>query len=144
MNIQRLKKGKVNRLVGESGIMVSMTNNWFKVAALFMMVGVILGAFGAHALKSRLSPEALDIYKTAVFYQFVHAVGIFVVAFASVGASGPNHILTFAGISFTIGILIFSGSLYLLALTGIRWIGAFTPLGGLAFILGWGFLLFSE
>ena len=109
-----------------------------------MMLGVILGAFGAHALKSRLSPEALDIYKTAVFYQFVHAIGIFVVAFASAGASGSGRVLTFAGIAFTIGIVVFSGSLYLLAFTGTRWLGAITPLGGLAFILGWSFLLFSK
>lgn len=121
-----------------------MTNTWFKLAALFMMLGVIFGAFGAHALKGRLSPESLDIYKTAVLYQFVHAIGIFVVAFAAAGISGSSRVLTLAGASFTIGILVFSGSLYVMALTGIRWLGALTPVGGLAFILGWAFLLFSR
>lgn len=121
-----------------------MANTWFKLAALFMMLGVVFGAFGAHALKGRLSPESLDIYKTAVFYQFMHAIGIFVVSFTVAGTSGSSRALTLAGASFTIGILVFSGSLYMLALTGIRWLGMFTPVGGLAFILGWAFLLFSR
>jgi len=121
-----------------------MTNTWFKIATLFMMLGVIFGAFGAHALKSRLTPEALEIYKTAVFYQFVHAIGIFVVAFAVAGMSGSSRALTLAGACFTTGTLIFSGSLYILALTGVRWLGAITPVGGLAFILGWAFLLFIK
>ena len=96
-----------------------MPTIWFKIATLFMMLGVILGAFGAHALKGRLLPESLEIYKTAVFYQFIHAIGIFVVWFAGIRAGGSSRVLTISG-----------------------WLGAFTPLGGLAFILGWALLLF--
>jgi uncharacterized membrane protein YgdD (TMEM256/DUF423 family) len=117
-----------------------MANIWFKLAAMFMMVGVILGAFGAHGLKGRLSPEALEIYKTAVLYHFIHAIGLFVVWFAAAQA-GPSRSLALAGVLFTAGILVFSGSLYILSVTGLRWLGAITPLGGIAFILGWFILL---
>jgi uncharacterized membrane protein YgdD (TMEM256/DUF423 family) len=108
-----------------------------------MLLGVAFGAFGAHGLRGRLPAEYLEIYKTAVLYQFIHAIGLFVVAFAE-GASGPSRMLTWAGISFTVGILVFSGSLYLLTLTDTRWLGAITPLGGLAFLLGWVALLFYQ
>jgi len=121
-----------------------MSTIWFKLAAAFMMLGVVFGAFGAHSLKDRLSPESLEIYKTAVFYQFIHALGIFVVWFAGVQAGGSSRVLTLSGVCFTAGILVFSGSLYILAITGARWLGAVTPLGGLAFIIGWALLLFHR
>ena len=100
-----------------------------------MLAGVALGAFGAHALKGRLSPEAMQVYQTAVFYHFVHGLALFVVA--SSVAQDPGGRVRLAGFLFTFGILIFSGSLYTLALTGIRALGALTPIGGLLFLAGW-------
>lgn len=109
---------------------------WFKIAAFGMMSGVLLGAFGAHALKGRLPVERLEAYHTAVLYQFMHALGLFVVALAP-SAPWRKRPADFSGVCFSAGIVLFSGSLYLLALTGIRWIGAFTPVGGFLFIAGW-------
>ncbi len=113
--------------------------NWFfKLGAAFMLAGVVLGAFGAHALKSRLSPESMQIYQTAVLYHFIHALGLFVVAWAF--SVDPSPRIRLAGICLSVGILLFSGSLYALALSGIKVLGAITPLGGLLFIAGWGLL----
>lgn len=100
-----------------------------------MFLGVALGAFGAHALRSRLSEYQLDVYKTAVLYHFIHALGIFVAAFLRTLSADPK--LTAAAICFILGIMLFSGSLYLLAVTGQKWLGAITPLGGLSFLAGW-------
>ena len=99
--------------------------------ALAAAAGVTLGAFGAHALKARLSPAMLDVWQTAVQYHLVHALAMVAIALAARPAFTP------AGWLLGAGILLFSGSLYLLAFTGARWLGAVTPLGGLAFILGW-------
>ena len=99
-------------------------------------LAVSLGAFGAHALKSRLSTEMLEIYQTAVQYHFYHALGLFAVAFMAYllpDAGVPK----WAGWLMLGGIVLFSGSLYVLALTGTRWLGAITPLGGMAFIAAW-------
>lgn len=117
-----------------------MINRWFKIAAFFMMLGVLLGAFGAHALKMRLSPEALEIYQTAVSYQFIHAIALFIVAYV---VSTQKRSVILAGYCFVGGILIFSGSLYFLSLTGIKWIGALTPIGGVLFVAGWALLAFG-
>lgn len=112
-----------------------MTRVFFVLGALLGALGVAAGAFGAHALKQRLSPEMLAVFETGVRYQLVHALALLVVAWAAAHWSGP---WTFAaGWLFAAGVLLFSGSLYALALTGVRWIGAVTPLGGLAFIAGW-------
>ena len=100
-----------------------------------MFLGVGLGAFAAHALRGRLSPEMLQVFETGVRYHFYHALGLFVVAWLS--ESLASHWITWAGIAFVLGIVVFSGSLYLLALTGVRAWGAITPLGGLAFLVGW-------
>ena len=113
-----------------------MANLWFRIAALFMAAGIALGAFGAHALKGRLSPEALQLYHVAEFYQFVHAGGLFIVAWVLTQNPAAAH-ARLAGFAFISGILIFSGSLYLLSITGARWLGALTPVGGLFFIAGW-------
>jgi uncharacterized membrane protein YgdD (TMEM256/DUF423 family) len=113
-------------------------NIWFRVASMFLMAGVGLGAFGAHGLKTRLSVESMQIYQTAVFYHLVHGLGIFAVAWA--WSQRPAGFVRAAGWALCIGIVIFCGSLYLMALTGVRWLGAVTPIGGLAFILGWGIL----
>ena len=105
------------------------------LGCVFMAVGVGLGAFGAHALKARLSPGDLDIFETGVRYQLIHALGLFVVAWAA--TRFPSPWVSSAGWLLTAGILVFSGSLYLLVLTNTRWLGAITPLGGVALVLGW-------
>ncbi|HEX7047409.1 MAG TPA: DUF423 domain-containing protein [Gammaproteobacteria bacterium] len=103
--------------------------------ALLMAAGVVLGAFGAHALKGRLDPEMLAVWQTAVQYHLVHALGMVVIAMAAL--HWQNAQFAIAGWLLLAGILLFSGSLYVLALTEVRWLGAITPLGGVAFILGW-------
>ncbi len=99
-------------------------------------LAVGLGAFGAHGLKARLSPEMMAIFQTAVQYHFVHALGLLVVGLASARAPGSPWFAA-SGWSLVAGLALFSGSLYVLALTEQRWLGAVTPLGGLAFIAGW-------
>ena len=106
--------------------------------AIFMALAVSLGAFGAHALKKVLSPEMLTIYHTGVEYQFYHALGLLIVGLT--GLHIQSKYLSWAGIFLTVGIILFSGSLYALALTGIKGLGAITPLGGVSFIAGWIFL----
>ena len=115
--------------------------NWFGIGAIFAGLGVILGAFGAHALKERLTPEMLAIFETGVRYQMYHALALLAVAWAA--HRWPASSAASAGWCFLAGILIFSGSLYTLALTGITKLGAITPLGGLAFILGWALLAWT-
>ena len=103
--------------------------------AVFMALAVILGAFGAHALKKVLSPEMLTIYHTGVEYQFYHALGLLIIGLT--GFHIQSKYLNWAGLLLTLGIIIFSGSLYVLTLTGIKVLGAITPLGGVSFIVGW-------
>lgn len=103
--------------------------------AIFMTLAVLLGAFGAHALKKILSPDMLAIYQTAVQYQFYHALGLLAVGI--IGLHYPSKWVRLSGIFLTAGIIIFSGSLYVLALSEIKTIGAITPIGGTAFIIGW-------
>jgi uncharacterized membrane protein YgdD (TMEM256/DUF423 family) len=98
-------------------------------------LGVALGAFGAHALKSRLTADDLAIFETAVRYQLFHAVALLGLAAWTDRAAGGK--LVWAARAFGLGVLIFSGSLYLLVLTQQRWLGAITPLGGVALIGGW-------
>jgi uncharacterized membrane protein YgdD (TMEM256/DUF423 family) len=105
------------------------------VGAVLSFLAVAAGAFGAHGLKARLSADLLNTFEIAVRYHFYHALALFVVAWAC--ARWPGSATIAAGWLFVIGILIFSGSLYTLALTGIRWLGAITPIGGLAFLAGW-------
>lgn len=108
---------------------------WFTAGAVLCGVGVALGAFGAHGLRDRLSADLLATYQTGVQYHFIHALALFAVAWASDRWPGPW--VGAAGWLFVAGVVIFSGSLYLLAVTGIRWLGAITPIGGLCFIAGW-------
>jgi len=103
------------------------------VAGTLGLTGVALGAFGAHALKARLGPELLEIYKTGVFYQLVHAVALLAVAGVWARLRAPRATAAL----FVAGVVIFSGSLYLLAISGVRLWGAVTPFGGLAFLAGW-------
>lgn len=110
---------------------------FFRLAALLCFLAVGLGAFGAHALKETLGAHATtEVWKTAVFYHFVHALALLVLA----AVPGASRAVT--GL-FLAGIVLFSGSLYFLALTNIRWLGAITPLGGLCFLAGWAWLVFS-
>jgi uncharacterized membrane protein YgdD (TMEM256/DUF423 family) len=105
------------------------------VAVLLGFVGVALGAFGAHALRAQLAPRDLEIFETAVRYQLVHAVALLGVAWAWTRWPGTGTVL--AGWLFTAGVVIFSGSLYVLVLSGQRGWGAVTPFGGVALLLGW-------
>ena len=114
---------------------------WLRIGGILMFLGVALGAFGAHALKSRLDAYSLDIFKTAVFYHLIHALGIFIVAYLSSLINDPK--IQWAGILFICGIFLFSGSLYLLAITGQKWLGAITPLGGLSFLMAWLLIAFA-
>lgn len=105
------------------------------VAAINMFIAVAAGAFGAHGLKNILSPELLAVWHTAVTYQMVHALGLFAIALLMPRID--STLLPWAGMLMLTGIVIFSGSLYVLSLTGIRIIGAVTPVGGVAFLLAW-------
>ena len=106
------------------------------LGAALAALAVILGAFGAHALKTRSPPDLLEVYHTAVQYHFWHALGVLAVGLAMQQLPDAGW-LRAAGWLLTAGVVLFCGSLYLLALTGARWLGAVTPLGGVAFILGW-------
>jgi uncharacterized membrane protein YgdD (TMEM256/DUF423 family) len=105
-------------------------------AGLSGFVGVALGAFGAHALKASLSAEMLMVYRTGVDYQFVHTLALMIVIVLALKFPAVG-LWKLSGIFFLVGIIIFSGSLYTLALSGIKVIGAITPIGGLCFLIGW-------
>lgn len=105
------------------------------LGSLAAFLAVALGAFGAHGLKNRLSPEMLAVFEVGVRYQLCHALALLAVAWAVSRWPGPW--VTASGWLFVAGIVVFSGSLYVLSLTGIRWLGAITPIGGLAFLAGW-------
>ncbi|MEG5264294.1 DUF423 domain-containing protein [Pseudomonas sp. JDS28PS106] len=115
-----------------------MLRSFLMLAAFFGFTGVGLGAFAAHGLKSRLSPEYLAIFHTGVLYQLIHAVALLGVAVLA--AQLPGRMVTWAGYAFALGILLFSGSLYVLTLTGFSKLGIVTPFGGLAFLVGWALL----
>jgi uncharacterized membrane protein YgdD (TMEM256/DUF423 family) len=119
-----------------------MERRFFALGAVFGFLAVALGAFGAHALRSRLAPSELAIYETGVRYQMYHALALMVVAWATSQwpAAGTLRV---AGWLFVAGILLFSGSLYALALSGHSRLGAVTPLGGLAFLLAWALLAWT-
>lgn len=112
-----------------------MKSNWFAVGAITAAIGVTLGAFGAHALKSRVTEDLLSVFEIGVRYQMYHAFGLLAVAWAA--GRWPGSLPNASGWLFTLGILLFSGSLYLMTFTGVRWLGAITPVGGLCFISGW-------
>ena len=112
-----------------------MLRGFLMLAAFFGFTGVALGAFAAHGLKNRLTPEYLAIFHTGVTYQLVHTLALLGVALLATQI--PGRLITWAGASFAIGILLFSGSLYLLTLTGVSKLGIVTPFGGLAFLIGW-------
>ncbi len=117
----------------------AMTQLFLTLAACSGFLAVAIGAFGAHGLESVLTPESMRTYQTGVQYHFYHSLALFGVAILAAQLE-PARLLNIAGWSFVAGILLFSGSLYVLSVTGIRWLGAITPLGGVAFLVGWGCL----
>jgi uncharacterized membrane protein YgdD (TMEM256/DUF423 family) len=112
-----------------------MARLFFALGSASAFLAVAAGAFGAHALRARLSPEYLAVFDTAARYQMYHALGLVAVAWAA--SRWPGPLVRLAGWLFVAGTLLFAGSLYTLSLTGIRWLGAITPLGGAAFLAGW-------
>ena len=116
-----------------------MDRLFFALGSASALVAVAAGAFGAHGLRARLSPDLLAVFETAARYQMYHALALLAVGWAVTRWPGPWPVR--AGWLFAVGTLLFSGSLYALALSGMRWLGAVTPLGGLAFIAGWTCLL---
>jgi uncharacterized membrane protein YgdD (TMEM256/DUF423 family) len=114
---------------------------FFAIGSLTALLGVGAGAFGAHALRQRLTPDMLAVFETGVRYQLVHSLALLAVAWACARWSGPASRV--AGWLFIVGIVLFSGSLYLLVLTGMRSFGAVTPVGGLALMLGWACLAWA-
>lgn len=119
-----------------------MARFFIVLAACSGLISVALGAFAAHALKHRLDEYSQGIFQTAVQYQFVHTLALLGVGVLCFLAT-PTTAVRVSGFSFAVGIVVFSGSLYVLSLTGMRWLGAITPIGGLAFLLGWGSLLLA-
>ncbi|TMQ25741.1 MAG: DUF423 domain-containing protein [Candidatus Rokuibacteriota bacterium] len=118
-----------------------MDRAFFALGALSGLLAVGAGAFGAHALRERLSPDMLAVFETGARYQMYHALALLAAAWA-VGR-WPGGATLAAGWLFVAGTVVFCGSLYLLALTGHRWLGAITPLGGLAFLAGWAALAWA-
>lgn len=113
---------------------------WFLfLGSLNMLTAVALGAFGAHGLKNRLTPEMLAVWQTAVQYHLAHALGLILVGILC-QMLPDDALLRISGVTLQSGILLFSGSLYLLATTGIRSLGMITPIGGVAFLAGWAML----
>ena len=112
-----------------------MDRLFFALGSLSGFLGVALGAFGAHALKGRLDADLLAAFEVGVRYQMYHALALLAVGWAC--TRWPGSVLTVSGWLFVAGMVIFSGSLYALALSGARWLGAITPLGGLALLAGW-------
>ena len=118
-----------------------MDRFFFLSGAVAAFIAVALGAFGAHSLKTKLSADMLNIFEIGVRYQMYHALGLIAVGWAT--TRWPEANLNAAGWAFIVGIVVFSGSLYLLSATDIRWLGAITPIGGLAFLIGWAILVWS-
>lgn len=121
--------------MGEKKKGVSLPRFFLIIGFFSALIGVALGAFGAHGLRTRLSPDMLAIFETAVRYQMYHAFGLFAVAWVAV--QFPQSQAYVAGWLFMGGTVLFSGSLYVLSLTGVRWWGAVTPFGGVLFLIGW-------
>ena len=110
---------------------------WSSVGAFLMALGVILGAFGAHALRGRLDAYSMGLWEKAVFYHFIHALGMLIVSILPRTGTFSDRAAGWVCLLLAIGVAIFSGSLYALATTGNRWLGAITPIGGVAMIAAW-------
>jgi len=118
-----------------------MDRFFFTAGAIAAFVGISLGAFGAHSLRTKLTPEMLAIFEIGVRYQMYHAFALIALAWAA--NRWPEVKFNGAGWCFIAGIIVFSGSLYILSLTGMRWLGAITPIGGLGFLAGWAIMIWS-
>ena len=114
-----------------------MIQIFISVAALLGGLSVAAGAFASHALREKLSERAIEIFETGARYQMYHALALLLVALLLSRAEAAQSILIASGIAFIVGVVMFSGSLYTLSLTSIKWLGAIAPLGGAAFIVGW-------
>jgi len=120
---------------------MTLSKLFLLLGAFYGFLGVACGAFGAHALKDRLAPEMLAVWRTAVEYQLWHALAL--LAVGQLMRSQPAPALSAAGAGFALGVLVFSGSLYALSLSGVRALGAITPLGGLLLLAGWAALVYA-
>ncbi len=118
-----------------------MVKIWFLLAALFGFLSVALGAFGAHSLKNILDEYGKFVYEKAVIYQMFHSMALFAVGVLQHLFNGIPF--SPAGFGFLVGILLFSGSLYVMAISGVKWLGAITPIGGISFLFGWAWLIFA-
>ncbi|MEB3278123.1 MAG: DUF423 domain-containing protein [Lyngbya sp.] len=117
-----------------------MDRIFLTIAAILGGLSVMAGAFGAHALSGKVSERAIEIFETGARYQMYHALALLLLGVLLRNSQSPQPLIIIAGTAFMVGVAIFSGSLYALSLTGIKWLGAITPLGGVAFIAGWGCL----
>ncbi|HRF62669.1 MAG TPA: DUF423 domain-containing protein [Candidatus Competibacter sp.] len=116
-----------------------MAKLWLTLGSVGMLLAVAMGAFGAHALKKTLTPDLMAIYETAVHYHVYHALGLIAVGLLALHLP-VTVLLRWAGVLMAAGLVLFSGSLYALSLSGIRWLGAITPIGGTAFLAAWSLL----
>lgn len=112
---------------------------WLTLGSVGMLLAVAMGAFGAHALKKTLTPDLMAIYETAVHYHVYHALGLIAIGLLALHLP-TTALLRWAGVLMAAGLVLFSGSLYALSLSGIRWLGAITPIGGTAFLAAWSLL----
>ena len=112
-----------------------VSHRWIAAGALSAFVAVAAGAFGAHALRGSLTPELHDVFETAARYQMYHALGLLAVGW--IAGESPTRTAGVAGLLFVAGTILFSGSLYAMSLSGARWFGAITPIGGVALLGGW-------
>jgi uncharacterized membrane protein YgdD (TMEM256/DUF423 family) len=115
-----------------------MSRTFLTLGCVLALLAVAAGAFGAHALRARLAEDMLAIFETAARYQMYHALALLAVGW--VAHQWPSGYVSAAGWLFLAGIVVFSGSLYILSLSGVRWLGAITPIGGVAFLVGWALL----
>lgn len=119
-----------------------MQKTFMAWGAVFMALSVAIGAFGAHMLEGKLTVDEMAVYETGVHYHMIHGIAVIITGLAA-GLFGESRKLFWAGVLFSAGIIIFSGSLYVLSLSGIKWLGAITPIGGVSFIAGWLILMSS-
>lgn len=119
--------------------MSPMAKLWLTLGSVGMLLAVAMGAFGAHALKKTLTPDLMAIYETAVHYHVYHALGLIAIGLLALHLP-TTALLRWAGVLMAAGLVLFSGSLYALSLSGIRWLGAITPIGGAAFLAAWSLL----
>ncbi|MDR9404145.1 MAG: DUF423 domain-containing protein [Halothece sp. Uz-M2-17] len=118
--------------------MLPLTRTFLAIAAILGGTSVAAGAFASHALQEKLSERALEIFETATQYQMYHALALLGIALLCSRPETSQTLLIGSAVAFILGIALFSGSLYALSLTGTQWLGAITPLGGVAFLVGWG------